>query len=95
MDNRGLVLTHLLGEPKYYDVKGASGKNNRHWFCGTCGSSLYTELEVLAGTVCIKAGTLDGGAASLDNDVKTEFYCSNRVSYLEGVKGAQQEPRFV
>jgi hypothetical protein len=35
------------GKPKDYDAVGASGKINKHWFCANCGSSLYTELEVM------------------------------------------------
>lgn len=38
------------GKPKDYDAKGASGKINKHWFCSNCGSSLYTELEIMPGT---------------------------------------------
>lgn len=38
---------NLTGQPKDYDATGASGKINKHWFCPNCGSSLYTELEVM------------------------------------------------
>lgn len=37
----------VSGTPKDYDAVGASGKVNKHWFCSNCGSSLYTELEVM------------------------------------------------
>lgn len=43
---------------------------------------------------CIKAGSLDGGAASLGNKIGVEFYVKDRVSYLGGVDGAKQEPAF-
>lgn len=82
------------GTAKTYDIKGASGKNNRHFFCGNCGSSLYTELEAMPGTTCIKAGGLDGGAASLGNKVAVEFYVKDRVTYLAPTAGAKQEPAF-
>ncbi|KAL0937459.1 DUF636 domain protein [Colletotrichum truncatum] len=82
------------GEPKYYDVTGASGKNNRHFFCPTCGSSLYTELDMMPDVTCIKAGGLDDGQASLDGKLSVEFYCKSRVSYLTGVKDAEQKPAF-
>lgn len=82
------------GSPKLYDVTGASGKNNRHWFCPTCGSSLYTELDVMPGKVVIKAGGLDEGNTELGGQVKVEFYCKDRVSYLGSMDGAQQEPAF-
>ncbi|KAH7368922.1 Mss4-like protein [Plectosphaerella cucumerina] len=85
------------GTPKEYDVTGASGKINKHFFCGNCGSSLFTRLEIIPGVTIIKAGGLDGGHANLAADfggVGVEFYCKDRVTYLEGVNGAKQEPEF-
>ncbi|KXH25412.1 glutathione-dependent formaldehyde-activating enzyme [Colletotrichum nymphaeae SA-01] len=83
-----------LGEPKFYDITGDSGKNNRHFFCSNCGSSLYTELDLMADVTCIKAGGLDEGKASLEGKPAVEFYCKDRVSYLVDVKGADQKPAF-
>ncbi|KAE8369976.1 Mss4-like protein [Aspergillus caelatus] len=80
------------GEPSFYDVTGASGKNNRHFFCSKCGSSLFTELDLMADKTVIKAGTLDGGEANLRNKVDVEFYTKDRASYLCAVQGAKQEP---
>ncbi|KAE8381267.1 Mss4-like protein [Aspergillus bertholletiae] len=80
------------GEPSFYDITGASGKNNRHFFCGRCGSSLFTELDLMADKTVIKAGTLDGGEANLRNKVDVEFYTKDRASYLCAVQGAKQEP---
>ncbi|KXG53329.1 Glutathione-dependent formaldehyde-activating enzyme/centromere protein V [Penicillium griseofulvum] len=82
------------GTPKYFDIAGASGKNNRHFFCGTCGSSLYGELDVMGDKTVIKAGTLDNGEASLRNKVDIEFFATKRVAYLTAVDGAKQEPQF-
>ncbi|KAI8262984.1 hypothetical protein K4K58_013261 [Colletotrichum sp. SAR11_239] len=77
------------GEPKYYDINGDSGKKNRHFFCSGCGSSLYTELDLMP-----DAGGLDDGKASLEGKPAVEFYCKDRVSYLTGVNGADQKPAF-
>ncbi|KDN67153.1 putative glutathione-dependent formaldehyde-activating enzyme [Colletotrichum sublineola] len=82
------------GEPKFYDIVGDSGKNNRHFFCSNCGSSLYTELDLMPDVTCIKAGGLDDGKASLDGKPAVEFYCKDRVSYLTDVKSAEQKPAF-
>ncbi|KAF6837442.1 glutathione-dependent formaldehyde-activating enzyme [Colletotrichum plurivorum] len=82
------------GEPKFYDVTGASGKINKHFFCPTCGSGLYTELELMPDVTCIKAGGLDEGKAGLDGKPAVEFYCKDRVAYLGDVKGADQKPAF-
>ena len=54
------------GKPKSYSITGDSGKENLHWFCQNCGSSLYTELEVMPDMTCVKTGSLD--------KVAVEFY---------------------
>ena len=82
------------GSPKTWDATGASGKINKHFFCGNCGSSLYTELEVMPDVTCVKSGGLDGGAANLGGKIGVEFYCKDRVSYLPEVSGAKQESQF-
>ncbi|GFF23812.1 hypothetical protein IFM61606_08952 [Aspergillus udagawae] len=82
------------GKATYYDTPGESGKNNRHFFCSTCGSSLYTELDIMPDKTVIKAGTLDKGGANLGNKVDIEFYTKDRVSYLTPVDAAKQEPAF-
>ena len=82
------------GSPKTYDAIGDSGKINKHFFCGNCGSSIYTELELMPDVTCVKAGVLDGGAASLGDKVGVEFYCKDRVTYLKGVQDAKQEHAF-
>lgn len=82
------------GSPKQHDVTGASGKINHHYFCGDCGSSLYTILDVMPGKLIIKAGGLDEGKASLDGKPGVEFYTRDRVSYLHAAEGAKQEHLF-
>lgn len=47
------------GKPTAYDVQGDSGKTVRRHFCGTCGTPIYGEPEVLADMVVVKAGSLD------------------------------------
>ena len=85
-----LITSYQTGTPKEYDVTGDSGKINKHFFCGDCGSSLLTKLEVLPGKLVVKAGGLDNGGRDLKN-VGVELYVKDRVSYLKGVEGAQQD----
>jgi len=80
------------GTPKTWDAKGDSGKINKHFFCGNCGSSLYTELEVMPDVTCVKSGGLDGGAAN--HKVAVEFYNKDRLGYTTPVEGANQMPAF-
>ncbi|KAL8787885.1 MAG: hypothetical protein Q9195_007578 [Heterodermia aff. obscurata] len=82
------------GSPKSYTVIGDSGGKNVHWFCSDCGSSLYTELEVMPDSTCIKSGTID------DKDVRegkigVEFYTKDRVAYIGAVEGAEQKRVFL
>lgn len=67
---------------------------NKHFFCPTCGSGLYTELELMSDMTCVKAGSLDGGAANMNGKVDIEFYVKDRPSYCVAVEGAKQEKAF-
>jgi hypothetical protein len=51
----------LEGKPKAYAGKGDSGRAITRYFCGTCGSSMYSELAKAPGFVVISVGTLEGG----------------------------------
>ncbi|KAJ5917782.1 hypothetical protein N7454_010157 [Penicillium verhagenii] len=82
------------GNPTTYDVVGASGKINKHFFCSTCGSSLYTELELMPDMTCVKGGGLDNKDTDLGGKIDIEFYVKDRPSYLAAVQGAKQEPMF-
>jgi hypothetical protein len=45
--------------PVRFNDVGGSGLGMKRYFCGRCGSPVYTELEAQPGVVVIKAGTLD------------------------------------
>ncbi|KAM0164821.1 hypothetical protein ACHAPC_010826 [Botrytis cinerea] len=83
----------LQGTPKTFEIPGDSGKINKRSFCGTCGSSLFGELELLPELIGIKAGSLDNGAADYGK-VATEFYTEKRVGFCRAIDGAKQEPKF-
>ncbi|UNI17004.1 hypothetical protein JDV02_003385 [Purpureocillium takamizusanense] len=82
------------GTPKTWDVRGDTGKINKHFFCTECGSGLWTELELMPDKTCVKAGGLDAGASSLKKKIDVEFYVRDRVSYLAAAEGAKQEHLF-
>lgn len=52
----------ITGTPASYADRGASGKAVERQFCGSCGSPLFSLVEVSPGMVWIKAGTLDDPA---------------------------------
>jgi hypothetical protein len=71
---------------------GDSGKLNRHFFCGRCGSSLYTRPEILPDIVCIKAGGLNGGLKGIgDGEVEVEWYAKDRSNYMLPQQSLRQE----
>ncbi|EXJ65831.1 uncharacterized protein A1O5_11072 [Cladophialophora psammophila CBS 110553] len=80
------------GTPKAFDVVGDSGKINRHFFCGHCGSSLYCELEVMPDKTVVKAGSLDQPDV---REMQAELYVKDRVSYMKPIEGAKQVPAFL
>lgn len=59
-----------------------------------CGSSLYTELELMPDVVCIKAGGIDDKKVRDLAETGVEFYTKDRMAYQAPVKGAKQEPIF-
>ncbi|KAH7412976.1 DUF636 domain protein [Cadophora sp. MPI-SDFR-AT-0126] len=81
------------GRPKSYNTTGASGKKNNHFFCGDCGSSLYTELEIMPDQTCIKSGGVDDRNVR-DYSVGVEFYTQDRMKYSAAISDAKQVPQF-
>lgn len=68
-----------------------SGYAYHTFFCGDCGSSLYGQPDSLPEMMSIKAGSLDGDAASLEGGkIDAEAFVQRRVSYLKPIEGARQ-----
>lgn len=50
----------LHGEPRLYEDRDTdSGNAVERWFCGTCGSPIYSALPGMPDQIFLKAGTLD------------------------------------
>ena len=47
------------GEPKRFTTKADSGRTLVRYFCGDCGSPIYSHRETTPETLGIRAGTLD------------------------------------
>ncbi len=53
------AVTFTSGQPKVYvDTAGSGNKLNRY-FCGDCGSALYSQREKVPEMMVLKVGTLD------------------------------------
>jgi len=51
------TITH--GTPKRYDAKAESGRTLHRYFCGDCGSSIYSQRATTPETVVVRAGLFD------------------------------------
>ncbi|KAF5864384.1 hypothetical protein ETB97_007946 [Aspergillus alliaceus] len=81
----------LSGSPKSSQYMADSGYAYHTFFCGDCGSSLYGQPDSLPEMMSIKAGSLDGGAASLEGGkIDAEAFVQRRVAYLKPIEGASQ-----
>ena len=49
----------ITGDVKYYESKADSGRAISRGFCPTCGSQLFSKLELLPNMIGFRAGTLD------------------------------------
>jgi hypothetical protein len=48
----------IVGDVKYYDSKGDSGKRVSRGFCPTCGSRLFNTADILPNVIGITAGSI-------------------------------------
>src|SRR6185369_2085748 len=58
------ALRVTQGTPKRYDAKADSGRTLHRFFCGGCGSPIYSQRESRPDTIVLRAGTLDKPAAA-------------------------------
>ncbi len=47
------------GTPKRFDAKADSGRTLHRYFCGDCGSPIYSQRATMPETVVVRAGTFD------------------------------------
>lgn len=65
----------IEGQLKDYTDRGEADRLVTRRFCPECGSAVATELEMLPGTVVIKAGTLDDPSSSIPT---VHMWCDHR-----------------
>ena len=49
------------GTPKRFDAKADSGRTLYRFFCGDCGSPIYSQRATTPDILVVRAGTFDGG----------------------------------
>ena|SRR5687768_16775457 len=55
------AFTITQGTPKRYSLVAASGRTLHRFFCGDCGSPLYSRRETMPEMTSVRIGTLDDG----------------------------------
>ncbi len=53
------AVTFTAGKPKMYSDVAASGNILKRFFCGDCGSPIYSQREKMPEMMVLKVGTLD------------------------------------
>ena len=53
------ALRLLSGQVRSYSVKGATGGEVNRFFCANCGSPIFSRVDMAAGALFVKVGTLD------------------------------------
>jgi hypothetical protein len=78
------------GSPRRYeDHSGASGKAFYRFFCGDCGSHVYSHGAAYGAIVFVKAGTLDDPSWLAPN---MHIWCAEKLPWVAIPEGATQAP---
>ncbi len=71
----------MSGEPKLYqDSDTESGNSVERYFCGTCGSPIYSALPAQPDLLYLKTGTMDDTSAF---EPAFHVWCSTKQNWLE------------
>jgi hypothetical protein len=77
------------GTPKRYTAVADSGRTLHRYFCGDCGSPLYSQRAATPETLSIRAGTLDGAGGL---KITANIWCASAPSWGYIEPGTQQHP---
>ncbi|MEM7219028.1 MAG: GFA family protein [Pseudomonadota bacterium] len=71
----------MAGEPKLYrDSDTDSGNTVERYFCGDCGSPIYSAIPTAPGMIFLKTGTLDDTDSFVP---QMHFWCSTKQNWLQ------------
>jgi hypothetical protein len=84
---------HIAGEPKLYiDPDTDSGNTVKRFFCGDCGSPIYSAVQSSPDMVYLKTGTLDDNSTF---QPQFHVWCDTKQNWFdlpEGVPAMPQNP---
>jgi hypothetical protein len=83
-------FTLLSGEPKLYrDADTASGNSVERYFCGRCGSPIYSAIPAQPDTLYLKTGTLDDTTAF---EPQFHVWCDSKQNWVTIPEGVPAMP---
>ena len=71
----------------YEDQSGTSGQTFHRYFCGACGSHVYSQGPAYGAIAFIKAGTLDDATSVASS---TNIWCVGKLLWVAIPEGATQ-----
>ena len=77
------------GTPKRFTAVADSGRTLHRYFCGDCGSPLYSQRETTPDTLVLRAGTLDNPGAM---KITTHIWTRSATSWAHMEPGTTQLP---
>lgn len=81
----------ISGEPKLYEDKDTdSGNSVQRYFCGTCGSPIYSGVSSQPDVVFLKSGTMDDTSSFAP---QFQVYCETKQDWVGLVDGVPQMAR--
>jgi len=84
-------LRFTAGEPKLYrDADTASGNTVERYFCGNCGSPIYSALPGQPDMLFLKTGTLDDTSAF---QPQFHVWCETKQNWVKLEEGVPAIPR--
>jgi hypothetical protein len=73
--------------PKSFTLRGGSGKQHEVFFCGTCGTYLWSRYEIVPGDcLFVRAGTLDDPSAVAPD---VHIYTRTKLPWLQLPEGSR------
>lgn len=80
------------GTPKVFGKPSDSGNRTVSlFFCGDCGTTMWSQTTAYGDVKVIKAGVLDAEESALEEAKPgLELFARNRLPWLPAVEGAQQ-----
>ena len=87
----GEALKVFEGSPKSVSRIGDSGRPMTAYFCGDCGSTLWSEGPFFGTNKIVKVGLIDDPNALNDAKPALELYVIRRVSWVPEVPGADEK----